>query len=283
MFESKKLFELIQQVSGLNNKAQIGALFREFQGITNPKTAQVLKTVYLNNIYSDKKYPDKSMLEKQSIKDNCSYIRRCSILAMIEHSKSVEDSKLREAINRFLFSCINDPAHEVRQAVFNIASKEFNETQLIESYNKIRAMASEDAISNLIKDEYNAMRRGIIRALGEKISFAEETVGKNIIKFIHSILKTPRDNDPYVCAAAAEILGNHGSVENIEVLQDIIHANEYPAHLRAEQAIKQIKKREKQKDSIDKIMLYKKIQSLEHAIQVLQSECQKYKKDIDNL
>lgn len=237
----------------------------------------------INNIYSDKKYTDKSIEEKQAIKDNCAYIRRCSILAMIDYSKSVKDPQLREAINRFLFSCINDPAHEVRQAIFNIASKEFNEVQLIESYNKIIIMADEKTIKNVIKEEYTAMRRGIVRALGEKISLVEKDSRTNILIFINNILKPPRDIDPYVCAAAAEILGNHGNMDNIEVLQDLIHSKEYPAHLRAEQAIKLIKKRESQKEDISKITLYEKIQSLEQAIQVLTKECQKYKKDIENL
>jgi len=83
--------ELIQKILRLNGeheKSEIGALFREFEGSLTQETAGILKEVYRKNIYNPGEDTGKSYFIRQRIKENCAYIRRSAILALLSMSRS---------------------------------------------------------------------------------------------------------------------------------------------------------------------------------------------------
>lgn len=275
------LYEKILQLSGESNKAEIGAFIREFQHMSTPDTFEILKKVYNNNKYSDEKYENKSLQELDRIKNNCDYIRRCAILALIGYVERDITAEMQNSIKLFLLGCINDTNHGVREVILKMAPKQFDEKQLIAWYTKIRTIEDDNANSD-IKSDYTAIRRGLIYVLGEKISYVQNNEKNSMVTFIHKILHKPRDSDPYVCAAAAEILGKYGIQEHIKTLKEVVEENEYPAHLRAEKAIQQISSRS-ETASPEKEKIYAKIKSLEAAIKILQGECEKHKKQIEEM
>jgi hypothetical protein len=281
MVDNQQLYEKILALSGDSKKAEIGALFREFGHISSTDAIDTLKKVYTNSKYHPDFYKHKSIVEHETIKATCAYIRRCAILAIFDNLEHLKDIKRQNSIKLFLLGCINDTDHSVREVILKRAPKFFSEQQLIEWYGKIRQMETNSDNTSLMKDDYTAIRRGLIYVLGE--SAVMPTNRNAVVEFIYSILSKPRDTDPFVCAAAAEILGRFGSKEHIPALKEIVKDNEYPAHIRAEKAIEEIKLRgitEPIEKSPNK-EIYDKIAAIQTTIKILQEECEKYMKQIN--
>ena len=286
MTENKELYTKILELSHKNQKAEIGALFREFEHIKNPEAMDILKKVYTQNKFSSEEFKeDAPPLEVEAAKTNGAYIRRCSLLALMDCIQHIPASSNVNSAKIFLLSCIDDSDHSVREVILGTAPQIFDSQQLVAWYSKIRNMEKENANTGLSKDDYAAVRRGLIFVIGEKLNMIEDR--DSVVDFIHSILSVSRDTDSFVCSAAAEILGKYGNDSHIKTLEDIVNEHEYPAHLRAAKAIEEIKIRKitepvatAEEDTSTKDVLYTKINGLQEAIRILQTELEKYTKQL---
>ena len=271
---NRELLEKIKKIDGRSSKSEIGALFREFEDELTPETVELLRGAYKRNFFDDENsYRELPNLSRQRIKENSAFVRRSVVLAVVNLSIEPSDPKTQAMISDFLSECIQDPEHEVRNVVFSVAPDRFNGKQLYESYTRIRSLIKDENVSMPYQlDEYSAARRAIIRAMGEKLSIASEDERREIIEYVHSVIRKPLDPDPSVLAAAAQILGYYGSHEHVESLKEIIPTQEYPAHLRAEKAVGQIITRHEKAMESSKKELLRKIQAIDISIKVLQEQ-----------
>jgi len=282
MTEIKELLKKISELSGESRKSEISALFRELKYIKSPETVDALKKVYKKNIFSEENYKGKLPLELEKIKDNCLYIRRSSILALIDELSGDLEPSAKNTVKLFLLNCLNDKDHGIRSPVLKSAPKYFNLDELIKWYEKVISMETEKTgPKTMTSEDFANIRRGLIFVLGEKALYVTESQKNIIVDFVEKILTSSKEKDPNVRAAAAEILGKFGSEKHIKILEDLVGEKEYPTHLRASDAIKEIKQRSiLGEEAPEKTGIREKINTLQSAINILQEELNKYKDEL---